>query len=788
MKKCFYAYPAEPISTAIIIENAIKNINDTQNEAIVESWKNINPTGQFIVDVVCDRIDECDVFVCDLTHINRNVLFELGYAIAAKKRIWISYDEKSHTKSGGMRALDLEFLTTTAYSKYSTSDELAWNFITEAPYNDLPNTIYSRIYRSLESKDSTVPKILYLKGENSTGTSRILSRRISSSNYDVIIDDPLEVLSRPLHWYIEHVFHSLGVIAHFLSDAESRQSIQNAKYSLICGIAVGFGKSTLMVAKTPHKSPIDYRDYLIAYEDTNQCLIALEEWFQNNTKRFDSIVHKYRQGVRKKRTLTTLKDIYLGEYVAEDEQENLTSYFIETSAYEEAKKSSNYLLFVGRKGTGKTANLTKIATEFQSDEDIFVCIVKPSDYELEGIFELFQLSLTYSETSNLVESLWKYLIYTEIAKKVYNKLLAGHTLTLSEAELRLKEFVEGWENIILNDFTVRLEKTVSRVCNIDFGNTVVERRSKVSEILHMNFLNQLQLYLKEVLHSYTKVVILIDNLDKAWSKRDNIEFLANFLYGLLNVGDRIPKSFGQEDDKRASVQLSLIVFLRTDILNFILTDAREPDKLKYSYIEWDDYILLQRVVEERFLFSLSDTDLSNDDVWSTYFVNSIDGLPTKQFLVDSIIPRPRDIIFVCKQALTNAINHLHTKIERDDLLQALQEYSKHVYLAMLAETEVLIDDAENLFIGFAGSAPIVTRQQISEAIEYANLSVNIDHAIDVLCDVTFLGLETKEDVFEYIYDASRKKIIRSLASKLTAKMGVERYQINKPFYKHLGIE
>lgn len=788
MKKCFYAYPANPLSRSLVIESAIKNINDTLNDVFVEGWKDIRPTGKFIIDVVFDRIDNCDVFMCDLTYMNRNVLFELGYAIATKKRIWISADEKATKETGRMLSSEVEFLTTLAHSKYSNAKSLADEFIKDAPYNSPQETLLAQISPSLERKNSTVPKIFYLKSENITSTSKILSRNIVSYDYDVIVDDPVEVVSRPLQWYIENVKHSLGIIAHFLSDSYPAKSIQNEKYSLVCGLAVGFGKSILMIAKSPHDTPIDYKDYLTVYNDTNQCLRVIDDWFKTNKTRFDGISNKYRQLVRKNNSLAALKDLDLGEYVAEDELADLSNYFIETASYEEAKKSSNYLLFVRRKGTGKTANLTKIATDFSTDDNIFVCSIKPIDYELEGIFRLFDKSLSFSETSNLIETLWKFLIYTEIACQIYNQLLNRGTTLLSEEEQTLKDYIEGWGELILSDFTVRLEKTVEEILNIDLGNTVSQQRLKVSEVLHSKFLSQLQLYLNNVLNVYSKVVVLIDNLDKSWNKHGKVNKLATFLYSLLNVGDRVPKDFIRSDSRREGVELSLIVFLRSDIFNYVLSNAREPDKLKYSYIEWNNPILLQRLVEKRFLYSANQVELSEDDVWSKYFAKSIDGVPTKQFLVNSIIPRPRDIIFVCKHALINAINHLHTKIERDDLLLALREYSKHVYFAMLAETEVIIEDAENLFIAFAGLNSILTRNDLIQIIEYSELDLELDFAIEILCDVTFLGLEIKNDIFEYIYDSSQKKILKSRARRTASSTGIERYKINIPFYTHLGIE
>jgi hypothetical protein len=78
--------------------------------------------------------------------------------------------------------------------------------------------------------------------------------------------------------------------------------------------------------------------------------------------------------------------------------------------------------------------------------------------------------------------------------------------------------------------------------------------------------------------------------------------------------------------------------------------------------------LLQRVIEERFVLSLGEGEILSDEVWEKYFAESVDGIPTKQYILERIIPRPRDIIYLCKEALIRAINHNHTRIDKEDIV------------------------------------------------------------------------------------------------------------------------
>ena len=80
MVKGFFAYPSDPtISEAV--EHAIKDINGARVVNIT-SWRDLQIGGKSVIGQICAAIDESEVFLAELTHLNPNVLFELGYAIA----------------------------------------------------------------------------------------------------------------------------------------------------------------------------------------------------------------------------------------------------------------------------------------------------------------------------------------------------------------------------------------------------------------------------------------------------------------------------------------------------------------------------------------------------------------------------------------------------------------------------------------------------------------------------------------------------------------------------------
>src|SRR4030042_1755536 len=91
VKKGFFAYPSRPPSIPETIRSSIESINRSGYISL-KSWQDCSVSGKFVIDVLCREIDGSELFCADLTGTNPNVMFELGYAIARRKRIWLILD------------------------------------------------------------------------------------------------------------------------------------------------------------------------------------------------------------------------------------------------------------------------------------------------------------------------------------------------------------------------------------------------------------------------------------------------------------------------------------------------------------------------------------------------------------------------------------------------------------------------------------------------------------------------------------------------------------------------
>jgi len=531
-------------------------------------------------------------------------------------------------------------LRNVGYVGYQNSELLVNQFFSQHPYDDLENTLYSKIIRASSSRERQ-NSILYLKSRIETEASIELSRLIRS-HISAIIDDPLENNSQTLSWYVENAKNTVGAIVHLLDEKRDARFNQNGKYSFVSGLVYGFGNSLLMLAHARYQTPIDYSDLLSVHEKADECIFFASKWLSAIEEEISYERKKVHDVVKHAEAKIELRNIHLGEDMAENEQFELHDYFIPTAAFEDALKVSQSMIYIGRKGSGKTANLYKIAQTLENDRRNHVCLIKPVGYELDGVMRLLNMKLSKAEQGFMLESLWKFLIYTELTKSVYSQL-EQKLYRVSGKELEFIKYVDEHEELIKPDFAARLENAINKLLGMDISDSLVKQEAKVSEILHRGILGHLRESLGLVLEEKERVCVLIDNLDKSWIRGSDIGRLSDFLFGLLSVSRTVTEEFSKIGLRKRPVRLSLIVFLRSDIFSYIIREARERDKLIYRRLSWTDLNLLQRIIEERFLESANRAMLA-DEVWNKYFVESIRGIPAKEYVIQRIIPRPRDII------------------------------------------------------------------------------------------------------------------------------------------------
>jgi hypothetical protein len=373
-------------------------------------------------------------------------------------------------------------------------------------------------------------------------------------------------------------------------------------------------------------------------------------------------------------------------------------------------------------------------------------------------------------------------LYTQInSKPVY----FGRT----PDEREFSEFIEENTSWIMPEFSIRLEGAINRLLTMPATASLEGHWQNISEKLHGDMLPRLKVVVGRLISDKNRVIILIDNLDKAWDQTQDLSRVSDLLFGLLSVSGRIATDFHRDPTFRGKINFSLILFLRSDIYASIIRHAHERDKVPVRRIFWDDQSTLLSVLEERFMQSGLGLG-SPEEMWQRFFSATVGAREVRQYLVDAVLPRPRDLLYLVKTALQFAINRSHGRIEEEDLLSAEVQYSHFALNSLMAENAGHVGKLEKLLAQFSLSPEIVTELDVLAYIERAGVQERPSDVVDFLCELAFLGMEVEQDRFEFLYDEENIEKLNAMASRSAAQnpSGLRRYRINRPYYRYLEVK
>jgi hypothetical protein len=784
--KIFIGFASNPTTLADTIRSASVQLARVGGLRL-RTWEDLRVAGHLLLSEIEKAIRGTDVAVFDLTQLNENVLFEVGIAVGANRVIWPLRDVTDETKRNEWNTIGL--LDQLGHVRFTSSEDIVGAFLAERP--DLQSKPLSEDTLQPQLKAGRPPSILYVAEPIQTDAGRaalnVLSAR-SSDQLPLASADPSEASLQTLPWFFQHVYSAEAVVVHLASKRRSGAATHNARASLVAGLARGLNKPLLMLAENDFVSALDYRDLLFSYPDAATCRTRLEHWLNRTLQPIQSRIAETREATASLRLSTELRSVDLGEYVAENEVSGLTQYYVETSTYRDVMAGDSRV-YVGSKGTGKSAAALSAEAALKMDARKLVCSIKPQGYDLNGLVRLFGSIEATDAKGYVAESLWKYLLATELALAIEQDLSRRPAGSVpDDPEWKLLEFISENSSWLKMDFASRLERSVDELLAASEQGGIADARERVSEVLHQGPLKALRALLAPVLANRDRVHLIVDNLDKAWDKDADAPQLSRLLLGLLACMD----AFRTEMERSArgqTIPISLSLFIRSDIFAAVALIAREPDKLPTKRIRWPTDDSLLDVIEQRYVAS-QERDVSASELWSRYFCPTMDGSGTKDWLVSRCLPRPRDVLYLTRAAIDQAVGKRHPRVEEQDLRAAELEYSLFAFEAALVEGFQRVPRIDDVLLEFAGAPAKLTEGHLREILRTAKSpDGEIDHVIDVLRDLSFVGtLGGSEGAI--FTDSPREK---SRADVLLRKRrkddeAVPVYEIHPAFRAYLDIE
>jgi hypothetical protein len=727
------------------------------------------------------------VFACDLTYPNPNVAFELGFAIGKFKRIFLSVDVGIEDGPSNFERYYFD-LTPLGYAGYRNDQELEDAMLNGRPWVDLENTPLPSRYQTQLARPE-FPTILYVKPPLPTvavtATEEVL--RASKFGSGLRIDDPIEIPRQGMDWYANTMATADAVVVHLLHEGQTSQQDHNIKAAFLAGLAHGFGRPLLMLAHAPYDVPVDYHHILQTHGTAQECQSILASWIEQVGGNLP-IRRPRRQDNHDALNPLDIRNINLGDPVAENETESLDEYFVETRSFYRALEDQ-VTIFVGRKGTGKTAIMLSVESDADRHLSKHATTINPVGYEVDGLVRVITELQERSERGYMIESLWKYLIYSEIALSLQASITDRPAyLSRDDSEEAFVNFVDSKADIIKRPFSEKLDNAVRSLTGLNLAKGAMDQRARVSELLHDQLISDLRVRIGGVLSRFDKLAVVIDNLDKPWKPGVHVPQLAEIIAGLFSVVQEIPRDLRRSGRGLTPVEANIAIMLRSDIFAQIRPHLSEPDKLPIERVSWEDSEMLLKIVNQR-LVRRAPRETEPNEFWEALFPEEVDGVPVRDYVIGCTLPRPRDVIFFLRSAVSKATNRGHSTVLEHDLRDARSEYSHYAFEAVQAEDDPTRGRLQAILYEFAvAGETVVPFATIQERLNLAGVAQqDADAYINLLCDIGFLGVSSS-DGYKYPADEMERTHLRRLASLSAQRTNTDEvFEINPVFHPELQI-
>ncbi len=253
-----FTYPSRPTAIGSTLRSALDSLRLEGLGQGLTSWEENDIPGRFIVDPVLSQIDAGNILIADITRLNFNVTFEIGYAIGRGKQVALI---KNSSLTGSDELIrHVEIFDTLGYESYSNSSQLV---------NFLRNVTDLRPLTISETINTAAPVYLLLPKVKTdieiTTIARIKKARLFFRTFD-----PEERPRLSASDAIENVAQSHGVVTLLLPNDRVDANVHNFRAAFVGGLSLGLEKELLILQVGDDPVPLDYQDLVKPFRFPNQ--------------------------------------------------------------------------------------------------------------------------------------------------------------------------------------------------------------------------------------------------------------------------------------------------------------------------------------------------------------------------------------------------------------------------------------------------------------------------------------------------------------------------------------
>lgn len=771
----FVAFPSLPAAIGNVIASTLDLLKADQQRIHLDSWKENDIVGRFIVDPILNNISGSDTLVADITKLNFNVVFEIGYAIGRNKRVFLI--KNSALVGDDTIIREVGIFDTLGYKSYENSSglaELIRGIVNLDPLTFDPTVI-----------NSAAPVYVVLP-QHKTDTEVRLVSRIKKARLQFRSFDSEEVGRMAAGEAMENVACSHGVIVPFLPESRVDSIVHNFRAAFVAGLSIAMDKTTLLLQEGEDPVPLDYRDFVKTFHTLDQINEHVADFSTEISARFQRVLPRI-SGKQK----SFLERLNLGASAAENELQDLQNYYIETDEYRRSLRGEVRIV-TGRKGAGKTALFVNLRNKLRADKSNVIVDLKPEGFQLIKFRERVLDYLEEGTKEHTITAFWEYLLLLEICYKLLEKDEQVHMRDnrLYEPYRKLAEAYKEDEYVSEGDFSERMLKLTQRIAD-DFKSSDSNQHSpqflgtsQITELLYKHDLPTLRNRVVEYLEYKNELWLLFDNLDKGWPANG---VTPEDVLALRCLIDAMAKT--ENDMRRRGITCHGTVFIRNDVYELLIATTPDRGKTTNITLDWTDPELLRELLRRRFVYTEKDLDnaTSFDDIWRQIAVTHIQGEETSQYLIDRSLMRPRAIIDLVRFCRSHAVNLGHERIEIADIEHGEETFSGTLLNNIDFEIQDILPDVPNLLYEFIESEEVVSGQAIETILAKSVGKTNVEKILRLLLWYGFIGIIRENGETTYIY--SVKYEMKRLQA-LIQKRGIEEisFRINPAFWRALEIQ
>lgn len=712
-------------------------------------WSIQDRSGSPVTQAVEEWINDCENFVADITFANDNVTYELGYAIGSGKDIRIIRNSSisiDQVKSIGLFDGLLR-------DEFRTRQDLEVKLRDRpAPQNKWPR-----------QPANTRQPIYVLSPPSATPfTTKLFSAVKKKIRIKYRSFNPREIPRLTAQEAWEQVSISSGVIVTWSASTDATSVKNNQRAAFLFGLACGLGIPALLLAQEKTELPSDLQAKATRYA-TDFNLLQICTDFRDEVQ--DALNSQH---VEENLPYVLLDAINCGDPAAENEQDYLKQYFLETPDFKETFEGTTHLI-VGRKGSGKSAIFLQVRDRTRANKNNIVIDLNPEGYQLIKFKEVVIQLRHLGNQKEFIDAFWQYVLWLEIAYKLLEKdiKVVQHNSTLGEKYYRLRSFFEARVDTGAGDFSERL-RLLTDLISERFDNFAQQKdlnSIKSSEILQIIYGSEIAQLRDEIL-SYLKqkdcVLFLFDNLDRMRTTSSFDQDDAILIVGLIEAMQSIAKSF-----RKSNFDFRWALFIRSDVYHFVVGKMADYGKHTVRSLDWSDKDVLKRLLQRRIVNSLDTKGQTWDSVWSSISVPQVGESDVFDFIVAASLMRPRYVIKIFEAAKRRAVNMGHQKIEEADYMAALEDLGWNVSEDLDLELRDIVPDTSSLLYDIGQLEGACGLPELREAIEARVGATDIvEKVFDVLLWSGAIGIAPHSGPAIYIFDCGYKlQYLRSLIEK-----------------------